>query len=428
MKQYEKYKQTGIKWISEIPIHWDIQKMRFIGNFTSSGIDKKIIEGEPLVKIVNYTDVYGNEKKILNGEMVYMEVSCPKERIKEHLVRKGDLIFTPSSETIEDIGLSALVDTELDNTAYSYHVLRFRFEKDVDHNFKKYLCNNYFVLNQFSSNAKGTTRQILNREIFNSAFVVIPPKEEQAAIANFLDEKTTETAKLISNKQKLIELLKEERTAIINKAVNGEKKNWEKNKLKYVVSKVGSGVTPTGGASVYLQEGIPLLRSQNIFSDRLELTDVAYISEEIDEQMINSRIQDDDVLLNITGASIGRCFYVPKNFGRGNVNQHVCILRPVQSKIKTEYLHSFLISSYGQTLIDVCQNGANREGLNFQQIKSFEIPLPKISEQEEILKHIQTETQYVDNTISTIEKEIELMQEYRIALISEAVTGKIKVV
>ncbi|TAL57385.1 MAG: restriction endonuclease, partial [Bacteroidetes bacterium] len=175
------------------------------------------------------------------------------------------------------------------------------------------------------------------------------------------------------------------------------------------------------------QEGIPLLRSQNIYSEGLILDDVAYISEEVDEQMSNSRIQEGDVLLNITGASIGRCFYVPKNFGRGNVNQHVCILRPIQSKITTEYLYSFLISGIGQNLIDACQNGANREGLNFQQLKSFVIPLPEISEQEEILKHIQTETQRIDSTVSKIEKEIELMNEYRTALISEAVTGKIKV-
>jgi type I restriction enzyme, S subunit len=275
--------------------------------------------------------------------------------------------------------------------------------------------------------ANGFTRINLKMEKVNDFEISLPPLEEQTAIANFLDDKTTQIDKLISNKQKLIELLKEERTAIINEAVSGKGKNWESKKLKYVVSKVGSGVTPKGGASVYANEGIPFLRSQNILSDRLELSDVAYISDEIDEQMSNSRIQDDDVLLNITGASIGRCFYVPKNFGNGNVNQHVCILRPMQSKIRTEYLHSFLISSNGQTLIDYCQNNANREGLNFQQIKSFEIPLPEITEQDEILKHIQAKTQRIDNTISKIEKEIELMNEYRTALISEVVTGKVKV-
>ena len=228
-------------------------------------------------------------------------------------------------------------------------------------------------------------------------------------------------------KKKLILLLKEERTSIINYAVSGEGKKWERKKLKYIVSKVGSGVTPKGGASVYLQEGIPLLRSQNIYSNGLVLDDVAFISEEVDEEMSNSRIKEGDVLLNITGASIGRCYYVPKNFGRGNVSQHVCILRPIKTKITTEYLHSFLISGFGQTLIDSCQNGANREGLNFQQIKSFEIPLPKISEQEDILKQIQKETERVDKTISKIEKEVELLVEYRKVLISEVVTGKVKV-
>jgi type I restriction enzyme S subunit len=91
-------------------------------------------------------------------------------------------------------------------------------------------------------------------------------------------------------------------------------------------------------------------------------------------------------------------------------------------------LHSIIISGYGQTLIDVCQTGANREGLNFQQIKSFDLPIPDMEEQEQIIDFIETHTTRLDTTISKVEKEIDLMQEYRTALISEVVTGKIKVI
>jgi len=277
MKKYDSYKDSGIEWIGEIPEHWEECRLGVIGGFTSSGIDKKIVEDEPTVKIINYTDVYGNKEKILNTEKDYMEVTSPQSKINQHSVKKGDLIFTPSSETKEDIGLSAVVVDDLDNTAFSYHVLRFQFNKEVNLLFKKYLCNNYPVLNYFSKNSKGTTRQILGREDFKNAKVVIPPKSEQTSIASFLDRKTSEIDDIIADKKRLLELYEEEKTAIINQAVTkgldpnapmkdsgiewlGEiPEHWEVKKLKMLVSKVGSGVTPRGGSSVYLSIGIPLI-------------------------------------------------------------------------------------------------------------------------------------------------------------------------
>ena len=213
------------------------------------------MEDEPTVKIINYTDVYGNKEKILNTEKDYMEVTSPQSKINQHSVKKGDLIFTPSSETKEDIGLSAVVVDDLDNTAFSYHVLRFQFNKEVNLLFKKYLCNNYPVLNYFSKNSKGTTRQILGREDFKNAKVVIPPKSEQTSIANFLDRKTSEIDDIIADKKRLLELYEEEKTAIINQAVTkgldpnapmkdsgiewlGEiPEHWEVKKIKHLLKK-----------------------------------------------------------------------------------------------------------------------------------------------------------------------------------------------
>lgn len=198
--------------------------------------------------------------------------------------------------------------------------------------------------------------------------------------------------------------------------------HWKVKKLKYLVAKVGSGITPTGGASVYQTFGIPLLRSQNIYSDKLELEDIAYISEEIDDLMSNSRVEDGDVLLNITGASIGRCYYIPNGFGRANVNQHVCIIRPLKNLIDTKFLHAILISNFGQIQIDISQNGANREGLNFQQIKSFDIFLPDINEQKIVVEYLNTKTTQIDTLIRKKQRLIELLREERAALINEAVT------
>ena len=204
LERYPAYKDSGVEWLGEIPGHWEIKRLGTLGRFSASGIDKYINKNESLVKIINFTDIYSNTKHILDGSIQYMEVTTPENNRTKHLVQKGDLIFLPSSETYEDLGLAALVDEKLDNTSFSYHVIRLQLKKDIEHHFRKYLTNNSFVLNQFSSYGKGTTRKIIGRNVFKNVRVIIPPKEEQTKIASFLDEKTSQIDKAISQKEKLI--------------------------------------------------------------------------------------------------------------------------------------------------------------------------------------------------------------------------------
>lgn len=189
---------------------------------------------------------------------------------------------------------------------------------------------------------------------------------------------------------------------------------------------MGSGVTPSGGASVYQLSGIPLLRSQNVHFDGLRLDDVAYITEEIHENMSNSQVSDGDVLLNITGASIGRTYFVENWLGEANVNQHVCILRPKEN-IDTKYLYLLLRSNIGQEQIRQEQTGSGREGLNFEALRNFTIPTMDMKEQQSIVRHIETECARIDAKKAQTKKLIALLTEYRTALISEVVTGKVKV-
>lgn len=235
-KSYSKYNPSGVDWLGQIPDGWNVEYMKNLGRFESSGIDKKIVEGEPLIQMVNYTDIYGNESRVVDSNKELMTVSCPAWKVSEANLIKGDLVFTPSSETIEDIGLSALISEDLKNTVFSYHVIRFRFSKKFDHEFKKYLCNNDFVLQQFSSMAKGTTRQILDRNDFKNIVVVVPPIETQQQIAKFLDEKIYDinnavykiigshnsAAKNSNNKSSYVGLLKEYKEALISSAVTGK--------------------------------------------------------------------------------------------------------------------------------------------------------------------------------------------------------------
>jgi type I restriction enzyme S subunit len=165
--------------------------------------------------------------------------------------------------------------------------------------------------------------------------------------------------------------------------------DWEVLCLDSIASKVGSGITPRGGREVYLDEGIPFIRSQNVLVGRLDFSDIAFISEEQHEEMSNTKLQPFDVLLNITGASIGRCCIVPDSIHEGNVNQHVCIIRS-NGRINPYFLMLLLNSDIGQKQIWQFQAGGNRQGLNFEQIRGFALPLPPLPEQRRIAEIIST--------------------------------------
>jgi len=140
--------------------------------------------------------------------------------------------------------------------------------------------------------------------------------------------------------------------------------------------------------------------------------------------MKNSQVYPNDVLLNITGASIGRCCIYNATIGEANVNQHVCIIRPRPNAIGSQYLAYYLATPGIQWQIRTGQNGSSREGLTFSEIKEFFILLPPPNEQAAIVAHIDREAAKIDKAIARTEREMELIHEYRATLISEAVTGK----
>ena len=160
---------------------------------------------------------------------------------------------------------------------------------------------------------------------------------------------------------------------------------WEVRELGLMTTKVGSGITPTGGDKNYKIKGRPFVRSQNVGWGQLILDDVAFIDEETHASFSSTEIKTLDVLLNITGASIGRSAVADSRIAGGNVNQHVCILRVKPRELKPVLLNQYLISEYGQKQIDSFQAGGNRQGLNFAQIRSFSIPIPPTeSEQQRV--------------------------------------------
>lgn len=192
---------------------------------------------------------------------------------------------------------------------------------------------------------------------------------------------------------------------------------WSQAKVGSLSLKVGSGVTPRGGSKAYSTSGVKFIRSQNVHFTGLKLNDVVYISQDIHDSMLGSQLQDNDVLLNITGASIGRCTFVPNSFGAANVNQHVCIIRP-NEKIKSAYLSQWFSSDSGQNAIMRYQAGGNREGLNFQQIRSMIVTLPPLPEQQKIAAILTS----VDEVIEKTQAQINKLKDLKTGMMQELLT------
>ena len=183
--------------------------------------------------------------------------------------------------------------------------------------------------------------------------------------------------------------------------------DWEQRKLGDITSKIGSRKTPSGGAEAYVEAGTPLIRSQNVHDDRVDLSDVVFIDDETNKSMENSVVSTDDVLLNITGASIGRSA-VYKGTEPANVNQHVCIIRPVQGYYP-DFVQLHISSDNGQKQIDSSQAGGAREGLNFQQIGKFKFAFPSFEEQVKIGDYIRE----LDNLIALHQRKCDALKELK---------------
>lgn len=200
--------------------------------------------------------------------------------------------------------------------------------------------------------------------------------------------------------------------------------SWAGSTLGSITIFIGSGITPLGGQNVYVSKGIPFIRSQNVHPDGLHLDDVAYVTPKMHAEMKRTHVRPGDVLLNITGASIGRSTYVPEGFGEANVNQHVCIIRTGWWMDPT-YLSSFLNSPLGQEQIFSTESGVTREGLNYGQIRSLKIPIAPLNEQKLIGKIIAEMFAKATAVERVVQEELEQTESLERSILSRAFRGKL---
>src|SRR5690606_12184083 len=168
-------------------------------------------------------------------------------------------------------------------------------------------------------------------------------------------------------------------------------KGWEVKRLEEVCSKIGSGSTPRGGKEVYKNSGISLIRSLNIHQNEFKYKDLAFIDDNQAHLLRNVIVESNDVLFNITGASVCRTAIVPDDVLPARVNQHVAILRPNQPQLKSQYFVRLLNNqNMNRMLYGIAtQGGATREAVTKEQLEKLEIPIPSIHLQEAFAKKIE---------------------------------------
>jgi type I restriction enzyme S subunit len=227
----------------------------------------------------------------------------------------------------------------------------------------------------------------INLGILRDFKIPLPPLQAQKEIVSIL----TAYDDLIENNRRRIALLEESARLLYRewfvrlrfpghehtRIVNGVPEGWEKVTLGDLTTKIGSGVTPRGGDSSYLTEGIPLIRSMNIYDDRFDSDGLAFISDEQAARMSNVTVQSLDILINITGASVARCCMAPERFVPARVNQHVMIIRVDPSKSSPFFVHAAINSEERKRqLLSYAQKGSTREALTKEGLSNFEITMP----------------------------------------------------
>ncbi|WP_192822105.1 restriction endonuclease subunit S [Rufibacter sp. LB8] len=439
MKKYESYKDSGIDWVGEVPKHWNPKKLRFAGvivngSTPSSGSpnfwDGNIVWVTPS-DLSRLKDNYVNssERKITSEGLD----SCGTT-----LVPEGSVVLT----TRAPIGNLALAGTELCTNQGCKSII-------TNNNFNSLFL--YYQLfsgkEELISLGSGTTFKELSTESLKSFKVVEPPLKEQNAIVNFLNTKTANIDALIKKKKQMIALLEEEKTAFINEAVTKGlcldthmedsgiewlgilPAHWKVKKLKHI-SKLISGAAFDSGE--FLKNGnFKVIKITNIQHDRIDWDDIEFISDDYAQSFLRFRVENGDILFALTrpiiSTGIKSARVVIEEDAKVLLNQRNAILRADETTSQ-EFLYYYTLSDYFFKMFEASIDSTGQQpNISPVSIHNFSICLPPLNEQIEISKAVQRECTRIENLKNSFVKEISLLKEYRTALVSEAVTGKIDV-
>jgi type I restriction enzyme S subunit len=439
-KLYSVYKDSAVEWLGEIPEHWRIQKLKYVSSATFSNVDKHSTEGEKPVRLCNYTDVYNNDR--IYPELNLMEATAKPAEIVKFKLRKGDVLITKDSEDWRDIAVSAYVDFDMDDVLCGYHLACIRPIASVaDGQYLFRAFSSHGINDQFRVAATGITRYGLGKYWLDNSLFLVPPINEQRAIAAFLDRETERIDTLIAKKERQIELLQEKRIALVSHAVtkglnpNAKMRDsgiewlgaipvhWSLVQLRRVVKQF---VDYRGRTPRKVDHGVRLITAKNIKAGRIDFSlSEEYIQEdEYVEWMVRGWPGIGDVLLT-TEAPLGEVAQITDTTIA--LAQRVIMIKINKSIMTNEYLKYHFISDFGQGELFSRSTGSTAIGIKADRLKETLITLPPLQEQKAITNFLAGEINTLQKPIEAIQNSIARLREYRTALISAAVTGRIDV-
>ena len=315
------------------------------------------------------------ERKINWDDVKYIPESLHQKLYKRLSPKLNDILLAKNGTT----GVAAIVDRdEVFDVYVSLAVLR-----PLESVYPKYLLyaiNSPVAKRQFNAGLKGIGVPNLHLGVIRETVVNVAPRDEQEKICEILDKVSSVIDSRKAELSALDDLIKARFVEMFGNPVTNEK-GWKQKQLSEITTKLGSGSTPKGGKKAYQEDGITLIRSMNVHNGLFEYKELAHISEEQAAKLDNVTIEENDVLLNITGASVARSCVVPSKILPARVNQHVCIIRCNQC-IAPEFLNKLLIDdNYQRLLWSIAGAGATREAITKQQVESLHVIMPPIEMQ-----------------------------------------------
>jgi type I restriction enzyme S subunit len=215
--RYPKYKDSGVEWLGQVPEHWEVKRLKRACHVFPSNVDKKTYADETAVLLCNYTVVYYND--VITAGMEFMPATASAEQIEKFTLRTGDTIITKDSETADDIAIAAYVPADLPGVVCGYHLSMVRPLEGTVGVFVKRLFDSVYARAIFEVLANGLTRVGLGQHELDNVELPFPPAAEQSSIAAYLDRETAKIDALVAEQERLMELLKEKRQAVISHAV-----------------------------------------------------------------------------------------------------------------------------------------------------------------------------------------------------------------
>jgi Restriction endonuclease S subunits len=438
MQAYDKYKDSGIEWLGEIPEHWEVKKLKHFG-YIYPGLSGK--KGDDFSKhqfpggkkYIPFTTI-SNQFQITKSNFPYVRVD---EREFQHQVQKNDLLFLMSSETIEDIGKSSVFLLE-ERPYLNSFCKGFRIELlNLNSIFSNYLLNSRTYRKYFELYGRGFTRINIKQEFISGIPFGLPPLPEQQAIAAFLDDKCGKIDEAVRIKQQQIEKLKELRQITIHNAVtkgiNAEAemkdsgidwigkipKHWEVKRLKYVFQKILTGTTPHTSNEGYFNGDVDWYNPKDLNNEVLLKADKKVTFKAIEDNQVKL-FEKDSILVVGIGATAGKTSYLTND---ATFNQQITGFKSTRENNKF-YFHT--LRSLSNVFLALAQF-TTLPILNNEFFKNVLLPHPPLTEQKQIVSYLEAQTSKIDKAIALKTEQIAKLNEYKQSLINDVVTGKIKV-